>query len=218
MIKAAVFDFDGTLFDTMPFWATVGTRMVKKAGLEPVENLDEMVLFMTLEESCAFIKQTYSLDNSIEELVNNVIKEVYGYYTQQAAPKSFIPEFLKKLKNKNIPCAIATASDRRLIELALKRFGLEEYFDKIFTCSELKLNKQSGEIYEIAAKSLGANIKETAVFEDILLAVRSAKQAGFLTVAIEDSESERDKQEIIKTADIYIRDENDLQKFWSYTE
>lgn len=94
MIKGVIFDFDGTLFDTMPFWAKVGSNMVKKAGYEPVEGLDDMVLFMTLEESCAFIKKTYSLTETVEALINNVVKEVYGFYTEKAAPKAGIPELL----------------------------------------------------------------------------------------------------------------------------
>lgn len=218
MIKAAIFDFDGTLFDTMPFWSRVGSRMIQKAGLEPVEGLDDTVLFMTLEESCAFIKKTYDLKESVGSLIDNVVKEVTDFYINEASPKPGIPEFLSELSSKGVKMAIATASDRRLITAALRRFGLDRYFAEIFTCTELGLNKQSGVIYNRAAEFLGTGINESAVFEDILIAARSAKEAGFFTVGIEDIESRRDRDEIIKTVDLYIASPEDFNKFWSYTE
>lgn len=218
MIKGVIFDFDGTLFDTMPFWAGLGSSMIKKAGLTPIEGLDEAVLFMTLEESCQFIKKEYHLEQTVEELIDNVVSEVTQFYCLEAKPKDGICELLQELERRNIKCVIATASDRRLIEIALKRFGLYEYFDDIFTCSELGLNKQSGEIYERCASHMGLTPETTAVFEDILVATRSAKQSGFFTVAVEDIESAKDKEEIIKLADLYVSDKNGFDAFWSYIE
>lgn len=218
MIKGAIFDVDGTLLDTMPFWASVGSRMLIRSGLTPVEGVDEMVLFMTLEESCSFIKNAYSLKQSVEEIKADVIKEVTDYYLYEAQPKAGIPEFLEGLRARGIKMAIATASDKRLVKASLTRMGLIEYFDEIFTCSELALNKQSGEIYRHAASFLGVNASEAAVFEDILIAVRSAKEAGFLTVAIEDFESARDREEIKTIADLYIKSPSDFNSFWRFVE
>jgi HAD superfamily hydrolase (TIGR01509 family) len=215
MIKAAIFDVDGTLLDTMPFWATVGTRMIKKAGLTPVEGLDKAVLFMTLEESCAFIKGAYGLPDTIESLVQNVIKEVTDFYLYEAQPKKGIPAFLEALADRGVKMAIATASDKRLVKYSLMRMGLDKYFGEIFTCSELNLNKRNGEIYLHAARYLGYGASDCAVFEDILVAVRSAKEAGFFTVAIEDNESAGDKEEIIKAADLYVSDKDGFNGFWS---
>ncbi len=204
MIKAAIFDVDGTLLDTMPFWATVGSRMIGRLGFEPVEQLDENILFMTLEESCAFIKKTYNLSESVTEIKEAVVKEVADYYLHEAKAKNGMPELLQYFKDNGIKMAIATAGDKRLVRAAFIRLGLDGYFEEIFTCSELDLNKESADIYLHAASALGSSPNETAVFEDILRAVRSAKSAGFITVAIEDSESECDREEIKLISDFYV--------------
>lgn len=204
MIKSAIFDVDGTLLDTMPFWSTVGSRMIGKLGFEPVEKLDENVLFMTLEESCAFIKNVYSLSESAEEIKEHVVKEVADFYRFEATAKDGMPELLKYFKNNGVRMAIATAGDKRLVTAALMRLGLDGYFEEIFTCSELNVNKESADIYLYIANYLGSDSSETAVFEDILRAVRSAKSAGFITVAIEDAESECDREEIKSIADFYV--------------
>ena len=215
MIKGAIFDFDGTLFDTMPFWATLGSSMIKKAGLTPIKGLDEAVLFMTLEESCAFIKDAYNLKESVTELVDNVVKEVANFYCNHASPKAGIVEFMAEFKRRGIPCVIATASDRRLIEIALKRHNLLDKFEAIFTCSELNLNKRNGDIYNRCADFLSLKPEEIAVFEDILVATKSAKLAGFFTVAVEDVESEREREEIKQVADLYISSDDSFDIFWS---
>lgn len=215
MIKGAIFDVDGTLLDTMPFWARVGSRMIKKAGLEPVDGLDETVLFMTMEESCAFIKKAYNLPQSTDEIKAGVIKEVADYYLYEAQPKQGIPDFLELLHASGIKMAIATAGDKQLVKAALMRMGLDKYFGEIFTCSELNLNKRSADIYLRAAEFLGCAPSETAVFEDILVAARSAKDAGFFTVGIEDSESARDKEEIKSTVDLYVSELSDFDRFRS---
>lgn len=204
MIKAAIFDVDGTLLDTMPFWANVGSRMIGRLGFKPVEQLDENILFMTLEESCTFIKKTYNLPESVDEIKEAVVKEVAEYYLHEAKAKNGMPELLQYFKDKGIKMAIATAGDKRLVKAAFMRLGLNSYFEEIFTCSELNLNKESADIYLHAANALGTAPSETAVFEDILRAVRSAKRAGFITIAIEDSESECDREEIKRISDFYV--------------
>lgn len=67
-------------------------------------------------------------------------------------------------------------------------------------------------------KKAGLTPETTAVFEDILVATRSAKESGFFTVAVEDIESAEDKEEIIKLADLYIPSGGDFNAFWSSIE
>lgn len=105
--------------------------------------------------------------------------------------------------------AIATSGDRRILDTALERLGVFDCFTTILTCSDLKTNKRVPTIYLRAADLLGTKPEETAVFEDVLHAIRAARSAGFITYAVEDISSMQDCEEIKRTADFYLQDFSD---------
>lgn len=115
------------------------------------------------------------------------------------------------MKEKNIPMAAATASDKEHIKAAFERLGLDGYFKRIFTCSEVGAGKRQPLIYERAAEYLGAKPEEILVFEDALYALTTAKNAGFHTAGVYDRFSENEQEAIRRQADIYLRDLTDLK-------
>lgn len=99
---------------------------------------------------------------------------------------------------------VATSTDRMHAEAALKRAGIEEYFDRVFTCSEVGAGKSNPEIFEQAGRQLGTRKSTTWVFEDALYAIKTAKAAGFPTVGLYDETSRKDQKEIRAMADRYL--------------
>ena len=99
---------------------------------------------------------------------------------------------------------VATATDRPLVEAALRHAGIDGYFRGIITSREAGQTKREGpEIYERAMRRLRSNKKDTVVFEDALHAVQTAKAAGFRVAAVYDP-SEPDQEELRRLADYYI--------------
>lgn len=97
---------------------------------------------------------------------------------------------------------VATATDESLVKACLKRLGLLEYFKEIFTCRNVGAGKEQPDIYEAALQRLGTLKEKTFVFEDVLHAVKTAKQAGFPVAALYDESSREDWKEIMGLADI----------------
>jgi beta-phosphoglucomutase-like phosphatase (HAD superfamily) len=99
---------------------------------------------------------------------------------------------------------VATATDIRLAEAALKRLDIIDYFEDIITCGETGMGKDNPEFFLNALKVIATPISETVVFEDALYAIRSAKSAGFLVAGIYDESSSDDADEIKSLVDFYL--------------
>lgn len=204
MIKAAIFDVDGTLLDSMPIWKDAGVRYLKSIHVEPEPGLQEILWSMSIPEGVSYLKKQYQLDYTKEEIAEGILSALRSFYYYEAPLKPGVKEFLAQLKEKGIPMVIATSSDRGYLEAAFRRTGIEEYFDRIFTCEEVGAGKTKSTIYEVAGNYLGSSPKETYVFEDVLHAVKSAKSANFTVIGIYDEASEQDKSEIRQTCDIFL--------------
>ena len=118
---------------------------------------------------------------------------------------------LEWLRGNGVKLCIATATDRNLVEGALERCGVLHYFDGLFTCSEVGHGKDEPHIFEAALRFLGTPKAETAVFDDALYAVRTAKEAGFLVAAVYDSH-EKARDEVRLLSDLYLEDLTQVYK------
>ena len=110
------------------------------------------------------------------------------------------------LKARGIKLAVATASDRCLIESALERTGLLPRFDVFLTCTEVGEGKDSPAIFYKAAELLACRPEETVIFEDSLYAMKTAKVAGFRVAAIADASAAHEEKEIQETADWFVEE------------
>ena len=126
-----------------------------------------------------------------------------------------VEEYLKELKERKIPMVIATSGDRKNAEAALKRLKVFSYFEGIFTASEIGSGKNQPDLYFAAALQLDTDPGQTWVFEDAWHAIRTAKSAGFKTVAVYDKANDKNLGQIWNHADIYLPDLLNFNEFWS---
>lgn len=204
-LKCAIFDFDGTLFDSMPIWDDVPALFLKLHGKEPKPTTREDVRPLSIYQSACFMKAEFALDISVEEIMGQMADVVRDFYLKKVLPKPFAEDLLKRFISENVGICVATASGRLLIEGALKRCGLDQYFDAIFTCDEIGHGKDEPVIYRLAMEHFGASRDDTIVFEDALHAAKTAKADGFIVAGVYD-ESEKSKEELIELADYYFDD------------
>ena len=212
MIKGAIFDVDGTLLDSMEIWEDVGVRYLNSIGIEAEPDLGTVLFTMSIQEGAAYVKEHYHLSQEPEEIVQGVLDIISNYYKKTALLKSGAKELLEKLDKHNIPMTVASSNNKKEIEMAFERLGIAKYFDRIFTCEEVGAGKTKPDIYLRAAEYLGTRPEETVVFEDVIHAIRTAKQAGFQVVGIYDETSKDDQEEVQREADWYCREWAELMK------
>ena len=214
MLKGVIFDLDGTLLDSMFIWDTIGEDYLRSLGKEPKENLKETFESFSLEQAAQYYIDNYGVTLSVEAIVNEVNSMVESYYKDSVALKPGVEVLLKNLKNSGVKMCIATVTDKHLVNAALERLGVQEYFSEIFTCASVGHSKEEPHIYREALKHLGTNKNETAVFEDALYALKTAKEDGFITVGVFDVHEEK-QEELKTTADYYIANYSDYEMFWT---
>lgn len=212
MIRGAIFDVDGTLLDSMGIWEVAGVRYLENIQVEPEPGLSKILYPMTIEEGVAYTKEHYNLPQSAEEITQGLLMVVRDFYYKEVRAKKDVIEFLEKLYTNKIPMIIATAGHKEYAEAALKRLGMDYYFQEIRTCSELGRGKHEPEIYLQCASIVGRKPEEIMVFEDAGYAIETAKNAGFITVGIRDMSNGDDWQQIRETADYVLEDWSEAGK------
>ena len=208
MIKGAIFDFDGTLLDSMFIWDTIGEEYLRSLGKEPHEDLKETFMTLTLEEAAEYYREHYGVTLSVKEIVDGVNAMVEQTYRTKVTLKPGVADYLCRLKENGVRMCVATVTDRYLVEETLERLGVRHYFSEIFTCAEVGFGKDKPVIYQKALEHLGTEKSDTYVFEDLPFALNTAKTDGFPTVGVYDRH-EAHQDELKELADYYIFDFTD---------
>ncbi len=209
MLKGAIFDADGTLLDSMSIWEQLGARYLAAAGIAAKPELSAILAPMTLEESSRYLKAAYQLPDSVEQITAALVGLLRSFYRDEVALTPGAAEYLHRLRAQQIPMLVASSGDKALLRAAFARLQIDGYFLDILTCSELQTNKREPTIYRRAVQVLGTAPQETAVFEDALYAIQSARCAGLLTVAVADASNRAEAVRLRQTADYFIRDFTD---------
>jgi len=202
-IKGVIFDFDGTLLDSMIIWVHFEIEYLRSLGAEAKPGLAEVLRSLSSVEEAIYFQKEYGITKSVEEIVagrNSLIGEKY----RNSIPlKPGVMEVLELLQSCGIKMCIATATERELIGPAIERLDLLKYISRVFTCEEVGQSKSSPDIFIQAAEYMGTDVSETLVVEDALYAIKTAKKAGFIVAGLYDKSSEDCMEEIKSLSDYY---------------
>ena len=210
-IKGAIFDLDGVLLDSMFIWDILGETYLKDQGIQPRDDVREALRPMSLLQAAQYFRDEYEMLDSVQAIIDGINHLVEHFYFDLAMPKPGVLDFLDKLMDNNVKMCITTATDRFIVDAALKRNKIEHYFDKIFTCTEVGHGKDEPDIYLCALEFLGMTKRDVVVFEDALYAINTAKKAGFSVATVYDSTALDQQTEIKKLADVYITTFQDIE-------
>ncbi len=203
MKNVYIFDVDGTLLDSTGVWHNIDEEFFAKRGLTLTRDYAEAVSVMHLKEAAAYTIERYSLCETMDAVVAEWEQMAYDFYATRVQPKAGAEDYLTKLCERGERVVVATALSRNLAEAALTHLGLADLFETVIYADEIGYGKNSPAFYIAVADILGVSPAECVMYEDTLGGVRSAKEAGMYTVAIEDEGSRNCREEIRLLADDY---------------
>lgn len=209
-IKAVFFDLDGTLVDSMHVWKEVDIEFLGRFGLHLPPMLQQEIEGMSFKETAIHFKQRFSLELSIEEIMNIWNEMAFQKYSEEIDFKPGAFEFLKYLKANEIYTAICTSNSRELVNAVGEHLGFIPYFDEIISSGEVERGKPAPDIYLEAARRVGVSVEQCLVFEDVCAGIKAGKAAGMKVCAVSDLFSEQQLEEKKALADYYIEDYFDL--------
>ena len=208
-ITGAIFDFDGTVFDSMHIWKGVKFQFFDRIGLVLNEEQREEFKNLFLLEAIELAKTRFDLKMTDKELFNEFFSLIKEKYLADTKPKNDIIEFLEKLKAKGVKMGIATATGEPALIAVLEKFNMLHYFEEIYSTYTVGASKTEPKVYDVVLNELGTEKETTWIFEDALYAAKTAKKAGYNVVGIYDK-SELEQDELKNLVDIYIHNYSEL--------
>lgn len=185
MIKAVIFDMDGTLIDSQPIWYQVSTDFFQKNGF-PV-TMDDMIK-LTGSPVAKLVDYVLQAHGQKDKARVQLVTELMDYAVFEIlAAKPLLPnvkDVLAQLKQQGIKIAVASVSPRNMLQGIVDSCGIAEYFDYLASAEELDYNKPHPAVYLHAAQQLDVSVAECFAVEDSVLGMISGKAASMKTVVI----------------------------------
>lgn len=202
--KGFIFDFDGTLVDSMWIWDNLLIDFLRRYGYETPQSLLDEVAYMSLEQSSRHVCGLYDLPLTPGQVNQEWSDMIRDSYAHKIMLKPGVSEFLKHLKREGKVLAIATANSREMTEECLKNNGIFELFDVLVYADDVGVGKSDPKIYIETLNRMNMHADDAVLFEDILKALETAKSIGLDVVIAEDSAAVNDKEVLKASADMYI--------------
>lgn len=204
-----LFDFDGTLVDSMPTYVSAMLRILDENHI-PYENDIVKIITPLGVNGTAEYYLGMGLDlpkNEIISLMKQYMMDAYFYHIP--AKKNVIP-VLQELKKNGASLNILTASPHITLDACLKRLGLYDLFDNVWSCDDFETTKTNPAIYQMAADRLGKSVEKIMFLDDNLNADKTAKAAGMIVCGVYDESSHDYVEDMKAIADYYIYDFSEL--------
>ncbi len=183
-VKAVIFDFDGTLVDSEPNYYVSDRAMMLSYGIDLTEELKREFIGVGAVQMMQVLRQRFGIAAPVSELVR--IKD--EFYLRQAVGNTVVyPQMLRLVRTLHaagIPMAVASGSTPMVLDTLMVETGLRPYFSAVVSASEVPRSKPFPDIFLEAARRLGVESADAAVFEDAVLGVRAGLAAGMRTCAI----------------------------------
>ncbi len=206
MIKGAIFDLDGTLINSLTFWEffwpKFGKRFLNDVNYKPTLEEDKSSRTSMIEETGEYFSKKYG-NFSVKEYAEFFLMQMQWYYENVVELKDGVYEFLEFLNCNGVKMIIATATPPKMLEIILKKTKIDKFFPITVSCNDVGVGKSKPDVFIYALSKINTKINETLVFEDSLVAIKSATSVNFKVIGIYD-DNNFGQEEIKKLSSFYL--------------
>lgn len=208
--KVYVFDLDGTLVNSMPYFKRAMLSIAEDEGLDYDDELIKILTPLGYVGGAKYYIETYGVKATVEELCERVRVRLVNEYTHNIKLKAGVREYITALAKKGARLFVLTASPHSVTDVCLKNNGVYDLFEKVWSVEDFALTKSDTRIFYEVAATIGCAPCDVHYFDDSLIALENAKSAGYVTYGVYDAQSD---DEIIR-----MRDELSDVLVMSFTE
>lgn len=205
-----LFDFDGTLVDSMPTFISSMLRILDENGISYAPDIIKVITPLGLNGTAEYFLNDLGLQMPKEQLTELMKEYMLDAYFHTIPVKQNVISALQELKSRGDSLNVLTASPHITLDACLKRLGMWELFDNIWSCDDFHTTKADPNIYVMAAERLHTTVDKVLFLDDNLDADKTAKSAGMLVCGVYDDSSKDYVDQIKSATDYYIFDFKEL--------
>ncbi|HIU46238.1 MAG TPA: HAD family phosphatase [Candidatus Fimadaptatus faecigallinarum] len=205
-IKAALFDLDGTLLDSMWVWRRVDERSLTARGVALPDDYTRAISAMRMHDAAEYTARRFKLDVEPEALLAEWKAMARDEYAHNVPLKAHARELLELYRKRGVRLGIVSSLTPDLYEPVLTRCGVMELFDLVLSATESPRGKAHPDIYVAAAARLGVRADECVMYDDVPEALCGARAAGMCAVGVYDAHCPNARAELAGVAARFIMD------------
>ena len=210
-----LFDFDGTLVNSMPTYVSSMLRILDENGVAYTEDIVKTITPLGLSKTADYFI-SLGIPKTKDQLLQIMGEYMLDAYLYRIPAKPHVVETLHQLKASGAKLNVLTASPHVTLDPCLKRLQMYDLFENVWSCEDFSTTKADPEIYKMAAERLGASVEDVLFLDDNLNADKTAKSAGMLVCGVYDDSSKDDTEEMKQISDYYIYDFSELPGMFGY--
>ncbi|MBO5315336.1 MAG: HAD family hydrolase [Clostridia bacterium] len=204
-----LFDFDGTLVDSMDTYVGVMLNILDKNAIKYEKDIVKIITPLGYIGTAKYFNEL-GVPGAVDELVKEMRENMVYEYTNNICEKPNVIMTIKELYKRGDSLNVLTASPHATLDPCLKRLGLFDLFDNVWSCDDFNTTKADPEIYKMAAEKIGADVKDIIFLDDNFNALTTAKSAGMSVYGVYDKSSDEYTEDIKAISDRYISDFKEL--------
>lgn len=204
-MQTYLFDFDGTLVDSMPTYAAMMLGILEENQVPHEKDIIKITTPLGYAKTAALFHEM-GLEKPVDEIIGIMNERAVKAYTWDVPAKAHVIEALQRMKARGDDLNVLTASPHMMLDPCLKRLGVYDLFTNVWSCEDFGTTKADPAIYHMAAARIGRPVEEIWFLDDNLGADTTAKTAGMRVCGVYDASSAEYTQEMKAICDAYIED------------
>lgn len=210
-MKAAIFDMDGTLIDSMNEWRRLNCSFVRDQGVELTQEQEKALYSVSGMMAVEYVQKTFGIKADFGEILERSTRLMEPVYAAGVPLKPGARAYLERLRARGVKRVLCTATPSRLALIALNRTGLVADLDFIFSTDMTGGSKGDPAFFDRLCALIGEKKEDCVMFEDALYAMQGARAAGLGVVGITDETNEPDREAIRAVCDRVIDSYDELE-------
>ena len=209
MSEIFVFDLDGTLVDSMSYFAAGLLKILDEAGIPYDDGIVETITPLGYVASAELFR-SMGVEATVEEMVAQMKENLVYEYSNNIKLKPYVGDFLRQLKMQGARLFVLTASPHVVTDICLKNNGVYDLFEQIWSVDDFGMTKSELELFDAVAQKINCKPQDINYFEDNLTAVTNAALSQYKVYGVLDKQQPEDIEQIKELSDIFVYSYKDL--------